>query len=119
MVFRDVDTSLAKQGSYAADHAWNVVVGKDQQCIPGLDIDVESADSREARRCTRLRSSGNNDFLHAAAQPDFNRIRIVLDSGLRCRKFYPAGFGDCTGIDQIEPFLFDGTFQQATCSGDK
>jgi hypothetical protein len=117
MVFRDVHTCLAKKRSDSADYTWNVVVGENQQRITGLDIYMKGTDSRETRRCARLRSSGNGDFLHATAQPYFDRVRIVLDRGLRRREIYPATFGDCAGVDKIEPFLFNGTFQQATRSG--
>ena len=45
MVFRDVDAGFPKECSDTTDHTWDVVVGKNQQRITWLDIDVERTDS--------------------------------------------------------------------------
>jgi len=45
MVFRDVDAGFAQESSHTTDHTRDLIVGKNQQGIPRLDIDVNRTDS--------------------------------------------------------------------------
>jgi hypothetical protein len=45
MVFRDVDAGFAEERSHTTDYTRDVIVGKNQQGITRLDIDVKRTDS--------------------------------------------------------------------------
>jgi hypothetical protein len=111
MILGDVHACLTKERPDSADYAGNIVIRKDQQRIPWLDVYVESADPRQPWGGARLCRTCNRDFLHPPAQPHFDSIRVVLSWCLRGRQFNTARFRYSAGIDKIETLLFHGSLQ--------
>ena len=116
MVLGDVHSCLAQQSSNASDHAGHIVVGKNQESVARLHIDVESADPGEPWRYTWLCRSCDCYLLHPAAQSYFDGKRIVLRRSLGRREIDAAILGYRSSVDEIEAFLFDRSFEQAACS---
>ena len=81
MVLGDVDSGFAQQRTDTANHPGNIVVRENEQRVARLHIDMERADSCQPRRQSWLRRTRNRYLLHPSAQPDFDRIRIILRRG--------------------------------------
>jgi hypothetical protein len=68
---------LAEQGADAADDTGHVMIGENEQRLARVDVDVERADLREARRAAVGWRAGHGELLHAAGERDFDGARVT------------------------------------------